>query len=379
MATLLDYLTWRGDLRFAQDPFNDIDALVLAMLSYVSFEDIVPEMDGSIQLEQAAEEVIPLHDTKKKKSSSDNLTATPVIEEELLQLLQNAAVTARFGGIKLSRFVAKTDYEVGQQFAALTYTLPGPKRRRVVAFRGTDYTLIGWKEDFKMAYMKEVPAQESARRYLKDAAGLFSGKVTVCGHSKGGNLAVYAASRLDGLRRGKLARVLSFDGPGFDFSLIPADSFTDCEDKVVKYVPAESIAGMLLNSVGERRVIQSDGHGMNQHDALKWHVQGKDFLSTELAETTLLLEETLQSWLAQITRDKREAFIEALFGIFGASEGKTIDPMDHIKNIGNIIKDISELDEKTKDMLVEVFTAFTEQAKSTITKALKDKLQKDEK
>lgn len=376
MATLLDYLTWRADLRFAQDPFNDIDALVMAMLSYVSFRDIVPEGDGSISLEQAAEQILAKQEPGKKKSADDNLTATPVIEQELLQLLKSAANTARFGGIKLSRFVAKTDYEVGQQFAALTYTLPGPKRRRVVAFRGTDYTLIGWKEDFKMAYMKEVPAQESARRYLKDAAGLFSGKVTVCGHSKGGNLAVYAASRLNGLRRGKLERVLSFDGPGFDFSLVSAESFADCEGKVVKYVPAESIVGMLLNSVGERRVIQSDGRGLIQHDAFKWHVQGKAFIPAELAETTLLLEETLQSWLAQIARDKREAFIEALFGIFGASEGKTIDPMEHIKNIGNIIKDISELDDKTKDLLVEVFSAFTEQAKSTISKAIKEKLPK---
>ena len=378
MGTMQDYLKWRADLRFSQDPFNDVDALILAMLSYLPFKDIVPgpESTKRITLKQAA-----LHFSEKEKSGSKktpitHIAATASLSSEFLELLLSASSSRRFEHIQLSRFEAKTDFTSGQQFAALTYTLPGVRRPKVIAFRGTDNTLIGWKEDFEMAYMQEIPAQESARKYLRRAIGLFSGRVTVCGHSKGGNLTVYAASRLDPLKRSKITRVVNFDGPGFDFSLIPQSSFLASVAKVVNYVPEESVVGMLLQPVGSRRVIASDGHGMSQHDAHNWHVEGNRFVESTLSETTLLLEETLKSWLAQITHDKREVFIEALFEIFGASEGKTIDPMEHLKDINQIIKNYSQLDETTKKLLSEVISSFTAQATNTLSKTIKDKLPK---
>ncbi len=381
MATVRDYLRWRGDLRFSQDAFNDVDALVLAMLSYLPFDDIISGdgAKGFITIQEAAGRLPARNQPGKKEPAVIEPAVHPAAYEDLLELIGEAAQSVRFADIQLSRFERKTDFTLGEQFAALTYHLPDAKRRKVIAFRGTDNTLIGWKEDFEMAYMQQIPAQESARGYLKGGMDIFSGGITVCGHSKGGNLAVYAASRLNWLERWKVSRIINFDGPGFDFSLASSVPFSKCAPKVVNYVPEESIVGMLLEPVCDRHVIASGAHGISQHDALNWEVQGREFIHGELSTPTLLLEETLKSWLAQISIEKRKVFIEALFDILGASEGKTTDPMEHIRDISKIVKDFSQLDEGTKNLLAEVFSAFTNQARSTISRALKEKLAKEKK
>jgi len=379
MTTVMDYLVWRGDLRFSQDPFNDVDAMVLAMLSYLPLVEVLLRGDSmdTITIQQAAGRFMDKYQAGQKEPDASRQARIPGVDDGIFKLLAAAAETTRFRDIQISRFEQKTDFTIGQQFAALTYSLPDARGHKVVAFRGTDNTLIGWKEDFEMAYMEKIPAQESAREYLRKSIGIFSGRVTVCGHSKGGNLAVYAASRLNWLSRIKVARIINFDGPGFDFSLVSCDPFTGCETKVVNYLPEESIVGMLLEPVGERHVIASSAHGISQHDALNWEVQGKVFIPAELATPTLLLEETLKSWLARIPFEKRKVFIEALFDIFGASEGKTIDPREHLRDISKIVKDFSRLDEDTRKLLGEVFTALTEQARSTISRALKEKLTRE--
>ena len=43
MADLFDYLKWRGDLSFSVSTFNTIDALILCQLSYINFDDIIPQ------------------------------------------------------------------------------------------------------------------------------------------------------------------------------------------------------------------------------------------------------------------------------------------------------------------------------------------------
>ncbi len=379
MATVMDYLHWRGDLRFSQDPFNDIDAMVLAMLSYLPFGEILQGGDArdTITIQQTAARFLDKYQPDPKEVDTARQGRIAGVEEGIFQLVVAAAETIRFRDIQIARFEQKTDFTIGQQFAALTYSLPDARGHNVIAFRGTDNTLIGWKEDFEMAYMEEIPAQESAREYLRKSIGIFSGRVTVCGHSKGGNLAVYAASRLNWLGRMLVARIINFDGPGFDFSLVSCDPFSGCEPKVVNYVPEESIVGMLLEPVGERHVIASGAHGISQHDTLNWEVQGREFIPAELATPTLLLEETLKSWLARIPIEKRKIFIEALFDIFGASEGKTIDPREHIRDISKIVKDFSRLDEDTRNLLGEVFSALSEQARSTISRAIKEKLARE--
>ncbi|MBN2257412.1 MAG: DUF2974 domain-containing protein [Anaerolineaceae bacterium] len=379
MGTVMDYLKWRADLRFSQEPFNDVDALILAMLSYLDFKGIVPGVDEKekISLEETARRYFLEHPSHKDDPESIDLTVSSSFDRGLMQMLKMTSKSARYSEIRLSRFVEKTDFPTEQQFAAITFSLPHTKRHKVIAFRGTDSTLIGWKENFELAYMKEVPAQESSSIYLNREISILSGKVTVCGHSKGGNLAVYAASRLKGIDQSHLSRIINFDGPGFNFSILPRSSFSDCARKVVNYVPEESIVGVLLDTVGERNVITSSARYLFQHNPLTWGIERSGFLGGELSVTTKLLEETVETWLAQLTLERRKAFIDALFDMLGASEGKTIDPKEGLKDISKVIKNVSDLDEDTRKMLSEVLASITDQARDTISNAIKEKLSLD--
>jgi hypothetical protein len=374
----MEYLYWRGDLSFDNDPFNDIDALIFSLLSYLSFKEIVPgiELNKGVSLRDTAVQFSSNTQKDKTKSSNVSPTASPALDSELLELLRKAAACPRFEDIQLSRYEENTDFVVGQQFGAVTFTLPTAKREKVVAFRGTDNSLIGWKEDFEMAYMEQIPAQESACKYLSRVIGLFSSKVTVCGHSKGGNLAVYASSHLSAARRAKLSRVINFDGPGFDFSIVPQADFLNCQDKVTNYVPEESIVGMLLEPIGRRTVVSSSSRGINQHNALNWRVKQSQFVGGTLSKTTKLLEDMLKTWLADLPVSKREMLTQALFDILGTSEGRTIDPKENIKELKNILTNYSKLDTETKNLLTEVFSSLNTMTMDTISKTIKENLPK---
>lgn len=379
IGTVLDYLKRYADSRFSNDPFNDVDALVLSMLSYLSFENIVPGVNekGKITLEEATRHYFSEHPSHKDDPENIGITVSPSMDQELIQMLKMTSKSARYAEIQLSNFVEKTDFPAEQQFAAITYSLPNAKPNKVIAFRGTDRTLIGWKENFELAYMKKVPAQESASAYLDREIRILSGKVTVCGHSKGGNLAVYAASRLKGIKRSRLSRIVNFDGPGFNFSILPRSSFSNCASKVVNYVPEESIVGVLLDTVGERNVITSSAHHLFQHNPVTWGIERSEFLSGELSETTKLFEETVEKWLSQLTLERRKAFIDALFDVLGASEGKAVDAKESLEDISEVIKNISDLDEETRNMLSEVLASIKDQAFDTISRALREKLSLD--
>ncbi len=379
MGTVLDYLKSSGNLDFSKDPFNDVDALILSMLSYLPFKDIVPGVNDKekITLEEAARGYFSEHPSQKDDPENIGLTLSPAMDQELIQIMKMTSESARYAKIRLSHFVEKTESPVEQQFAAITYSLPHAKRKKVIAFRGTDRTLIGWKENFELAYMKEVPAQESAATYLNREIGVFSGKVTVCGHSKGGNLAVYAASRLKGIKQSRLSRIVNFDGPGFNFSRLPRSSFSKCEGKVVNYVPEESIVGVLLETVGERNVITSSARHLFQHNPVTWGIERSEFLSGELSETTKLFEETVEKWLSQLSLERRRVFVDALFDVLGASEGKTDDLKESLQDISKVIKNVSDLDEETRNVLAEVLGSIKDQALDAISKALREKLSLD--
>ena len=376
MGTILEYIQWRGDLRFKSDPFNDIDALILSMLSYLPFKDIVAgiESNQGISLKDTSIQFFSKTQPDETKASNINPTASPSLDSELVELLRKTAHSPRFEDIQLSRYEENTDFVVGQQFGAVTFTIPNTKQEKVVAFRGTNNSLIGWQEDFEMAYMEEIPAQESACKYLERVIGLFSSKVTVCGHSKGGNLAVYACSQLNAIRRSKLSKIINFDGPGFNFSNISRVSFSYLENKVRNYVPEESIVGVLFEPIGKRIVVSSSSWGINQHNALNWKVEQSKFVHGNMSSTTKFLEQTLTTWLEKLSLPKRKMFVEALFDILGASEGKTIDPKDNIKDIKSILTRYSKLDNETKALLTEVFSSLNTMTIDAISKTIKDNL-----
>ncbi|NMB53468.1 MAG: DUF2974 domain-containing protein [Leptolinea sp.] len=378
MGKTLDYLQWRGDLKFSKDPINDIDLLIFALLSYLPFKDIVPgiESNREISLKNAASQYLASYSTSGENSSKANITALSSFNSNAELLLKNAAGCPRFAEIRLSRYDENTDFVAGRQFTALTFTIQDLERTKIIAFRGTDNSVVGWKEDFDLAYMEQIPAHESACQYLKRTIGIFSGRFIVCGHSKGGNLAIYAGSHLNPVQQLKLKKIVNFDGPGFNFSIVQRNPFSKNEHKVVNYLPEDSMVGLLLEPVGKRVIVSSSDRFIKQHNAFNWDVHRSNFIEGELSGSAKLIEQTLETWLTDITISDRETFLEALFDILGASEGKFIktDPQESFKEFRNILVKYSKIDQKTKALLTSVFETLTSEATKTLSESIKEKL-----
>lgn len=378
MYKTLDYINWRGDLSFSKDPLNDVDVLIFALLSYLPFKGIVPGVEAKkgITLKDAADQYFSSFPTSEKKSAFIPPTAIPSFDAEIRDLFKKAAISPRFEMVELSNFDENTDFVKGRQFAAVTFDFKSAKNEKVVAFRGTDSSVVGWKEDFELAYMEQIPAQESAGNYLKRTLGFFPDRFILCGHSKGGNLAVFAGSSLNPLHQSRLKKILNFDGPGFNFPVVHQSPFMKCEHKVMNYIPEESMVGLLLESVGERTVVSSAAQFILQHNALNWHVEGTRFIQGSLSKNAELLENTFKTWLTEISLSDREMFLEALFDILGASEGNTIkkDPRKSLNELKKILKKYSELDKETKALLSQVFESLTAEAGKTLTAAIVERL-----
>ena len=214
------------------------------------------------------------------------------------------------------------------QFAAATFQLPdGHKRRKptykgtlVISFRGTDDSLIGWKEDFNMAFQYPVPAQRSASAYLDTVARLWEGPIILVGHSKGGNLAIYAAMNAEPKVRGRIQHVYSLDGPGFPPEIVTSPAYRIIQPKVTKIVPSSSIVGMVFETPEPCRVVASDSDGIMQHSAFTWLLDGDQFITEpDLSSSSQLFNEELNHWIATLTPEQRKRAVDALFTVLHAN------------------------------------------------------------
>ena len=236
MANMLDYLDWRGDLSMTKDPFNEVDNLILAELSYIPFNEYMPKAgsDESVRLKDVGEaffEDYTLEDT------ADNWNKSP-------QVLKAAMKMNRFKKMKLRWFVDEFDQENEQQLSIVTFELEDGTA--YVAFRGTDGTLIGWKEDFNMAYLFDTPGQKRAAEYMNEHFMNYDRPIRLGGHSKGGNFAMYAGMFCDPAVREKILTIYSNDGPGFHDEVMATDSYRAAKDKIVSIIPESSVVGLLL-------------------------------------------------------------------------------------------------------------------------------------
>ena len=202
MTNILDYIRWRGDLSFEQDPPNAIDSLIFSYLVYIRFpEELLADPKREVLLSQVEEALSALPDVRERANAHQ------------LELLHEAAESRRFGKTFLVQFQNQFIPEEDTQFAAAAFLLDDGSL--MVSFRGTDNTLVGWKEDFNMCFQEAVPAQRLAVEYVRELYEAYGRPMHLCGHSKGGNLAVYAAAKSPAMIRGVIRQVYNNDGPGF--------------------------------------------------------------------------------------------------------------------------------------------------------------------
>ena len=327
MADMLDYLAWRGDIEFTQLPVNPVDALIFSTLSYIKFEDIVPDNPNqSISLAEAAAGLFSL---------ADPVSRTRVKKD--LDLLKAVAESARFDNIRMTFYRSILIPEEDTQFAAVTIFLEDGSA--YIAFRGTDNTLTGWKEDFNMSFQSSVPAQHLALAYVQEFAAVHSIPIWMGGHSKGGNLAVYAAAKCGELLQKRIVEVYSQDGPGFSEAMMQDPGYRNILPKVRSFLPQSSVIGMLLEHEEPYTIIKSNQVGIMQHDPYSWQVLGADFVQVEeLTADSRFLDRTFRNWLSRMTNEERSEFFDTVFELLESTGAERTGELIHPQNVRAYLK-----------------------------------------
>lgn len=285
MANVFDYLDWRGDLTLDLVPLCDVDAVVLSRLSYLPLDGTRPAGGGAGRRAHAA---APRFEAAAAPAGGRAVHSCPCGKPALLR-------DADHGLCKPNR--------PREPDAVCAITVALGDGRHFVAFRGTDGTLVGWKEDFNMAFTCPVPAQRLAAHYAASAMLRFPGEFLLGGHSKGGNLAVYAAAFCPAALQERIAAVYNNDGPGFDAEVIALPGYQRICARVQTFVPQSSIVGMLLEHEEAYTIIHSTGDGFGQHNLYTWEVLRDRFVTLEtVTNGSRFLDRTLKQWLAGWSR-----------------------------------------------------------------------------
>lgn len=362
MAGILDYIDWRGDIPFSENGMNDIDSLIFTRLAYVLFDGIVPEsFTEGITLKEAAD--IFLNDAFYRQK---------LILKEDEELLRRMAKAQRYMKLKLSGYMNKIDFKAEKQAAAFTIEIS--KGLYYIAFRGTDNTLVGWKEDFNMCFISPVPAQQSAADYVNSACDSLVGKFYIGGHSKGGNMAVYAAAKCRKSIKKYIAAIYNNDGPGFSSEFMNSTEYSEIKDKVKTFVPQSSVVGMLFEHEDKYTIVKSNQKGILQHDPFSWELMGAHFICEQcLSPQSMYLDKATKEWLKNMSKEDREVCVDALFNVLAGSTEKSL--ADIYANPHKAARDAflayKNLDDNTRSALNKLLQLVGEVIKNNISRIFK--------
>ena len=307
MASIFDYLQWRCDVPFSVDPFNEVDNLVLSELAYTDFKGILSMEGPDVSLAEVCKAFFERHTHEEILADKSFTARAPLLMESMLE-------GARYRDIRMLQYLDETDSAQGLQLAAMTFLLPDDSA--YVAFRGTDSTVVGWKEDFYFSFLPETEGQRRAIRYLNQVGAEVKGTLRVGGHSKGGNLAVYAASCCEPGLQERLTAVYSNDGPGFQDEFLQTEGYRRILPKLISIVPESSMIGLLLSTSAEHHVIKSSQVGIFQHDGFSWEVSRNRFVGAALSDASRWFDRFLREWLDQNDEEARRAMTEIVFSLF---------------------------------------------------------------
>lgn len=318
----MDYIKWRGDLPFDRDPLNSVDAVIFASIAYMDFGGVIPE-HGEITFREASEKFFELH-------SDDELLNNKIIFYNRFAppLLRQVAQSVRFSNLRLSHFVDHTDIGTMTQFAA--YTIRISDNEVFIAFRGTDDSIVGWKEDFYLS-LCTVSSEDEAVQYLIDGQGGKTDRIYLGGHSKGGHLSVYSAFCVDPEIQNRIVGIFDLDGPGFNEEQKASEQFRKISSRITRIIPENSIIGRLLEDTAAPIIVSSTEKGVMQHDPMSWQLEGKEFISLPCNSVASdVFDDTLSAWIRDMDLSERKQFTDDLFSVLEASGVTNISQMSRI-------------------------------------------------
>ncbi len=378
MNDIIDYALLNAHKDFDTLPYSKIDGLIFAELSYLNFNSIVPNVKNrgkglylsDIVENENYESIFPLKRTAERNK----------------KLLSAAAYSKRYGKIRVNYYEDIFDIEKDTQFCAITFILPNGDA--CIAFRGTDSTITGWKENFNMLFTSPVASQSHSVTYINTVAKKIKGKIILTGHSKGGNLAIYAATMCLPSTKNKIVEIQAFDSPGFTEAFTESVAHIETEKIICKFMPEESLVGVLLNNHDNYRIIKSSGGGIHQHDPFLWQIDiaNNDFINGEkLYMSSHFFDATFNEWVCSSTFEQREQFVEALFKMINSANTENVtsfvDWSENLKSNSSLIYEcLKELDPETRTLILKglgnLFSSFNKNVKSTPKKLWNDTLKK---
>ena len=346
MNTLESYLYWRGDLLFEQDPLNEVDGMILSELSYINYFALSNPMPKSIQ--EAAKAWAHLGEKELQNKDS-------IIRKEAYDLLLLCGNSPRFKDLILEDFVYEVSIEDDSQFGAIKYVYKN--KDFFIAFQGTDLHVIGWKEDFGLSYLPAIPSQDKAKKYLTRHLKNFQGKLSIGGHSKGGNLAIYSLIFQEKEDQDKVKFVYNYDGPGFNQFILLKSSYERILPKIKSFVPQDSLVGLLLYRLEEEIVVETSSKSLKQHLGYYWKVEKNFFKRGQLSQDAKKLSMVLDKTLEHLDEEQKKHLTDAVFSLFGenAEDNLIIGNRSYnLRKFQQAIYQLSKLPSQSKKLLLDV-------------------------
>lgn len=334
-------------MSFENAGLNEVDCLILSYFPYADLEGIVPETPyESVMLNMAAAKYAAKRETEGVPEETDMF-------RDAANLFIEAGKMPRFAKCRLSYYVNHLDYEKQKQFCAMCIQIDDDKL--FVSYCGTDETILGWKENFNMTFLSVVPSQEEAQAYMAHAGEVWDKKIVCGGHSKGGNLAVYAAAMAPEEIKQRIYYVFNFDGPGFGGEFIQGAAYQSIAARIRTMLPQTSLVGLLLEHGDSYEVIKTSEHGIiAQHMATSWEVEGPNFVRvSDVSRQSHFMDETIRNWLLHLEMEERQQFTDTLFLIFEDAGIHTVGELlrNYLHLTTALTKEYKNLSEEQKNMM----------------------------
>lgn len=347
-SDLFTYIQRIGKYSFAEKAFNSVDALVLSQIVYMKFDEIIPLLKHHSEHSHHDPSVHALHPILLSNilqlPEAESIFSDPVYGELYRRMLELICESTRYGGTSMGCYTNCVDSELEHQFCGMLLHLPeDAPAPYFVAFRGTDETIVGWKENFNMAYLRKIPSQAMSTSFLEKIAERTSGQIIVAGHSKGGNLSIYSSACIPVSMQHRILSVYSFDGPGFTPSFYHKTGFQNIESRIQKIIPEHSIIGLLFSTRHSCRTIQSYANGLSQHDPLTWKIVGDDFVDQSgIRRPAYHRAQRINHWMQRMSSHERKHFIDTTFELLRSTEAGTVYELGKhpFQLIGKILHDI---------------------------------------
>lgn len=371
MSNIINYIQEYGKYTFEQEPLCEVDALVLSQLTYLNYSRFVPGLDRR-SVPVSIQDIYHHPDR-------DTILDDYWYRENNKELFARAAESKRFGSLKMNFYVNVINVQDETQFSAMTYILED--KNAFLAYRGTDATIIGWKEDLNLAFSHPIRSQQLAAEYMDRVAGYIAGSFYAGGHSKGGNLAVYGAMNCSEETRGRLLRVYNNDGPGFRPEIRKQGHYEAIADRVCKFIPRSSVVGMILEDHSDYEIVESKGVGLLQHNSYSWKTEGRSFVRAKnMKNGKLLMDAAMNEWILSLSEEEIHAFVDTLYEIVSASEASNVFEFgaDIKKSLQNVFEAAREVDETTKKAIQKILRSLTEIMKESLKENIEMKNKKEQ-